>query len=111
MGEPLVDANINTEELTKSIKDLKAELEEEVAFEVVSRGLLGADADFRKSATALADIETLVRLNADAYEKLEKAAASGNQEAVKGLGAVNKELNALRDAAADRHINNLSTCI
>ena len=108
LGKPLVDANVNTEKLTKSIKDLKEELQEEVTFEDVSRGLLGNEADFRKSATALADVEALLRLNTDAYEELEKAAASGNQEAVEGLSAVNKELNTLRDTAADRHIDNLS---
>ena len=108
LGKPLVNANVNTEKLTKSIKDLKEELQEEVTFEDVSRGLLGNEADFRKSATALADIEALLRLNTDAYEELEKSAASGNQEAVKGLSAVNKELNTLRDTAADRHIDNLS---
>ena len=108
LGKPLVDANVNTEKLTKSIKDLKEELQEEVTFEDVSRGLLGNEADFRKSATALVDVEALLKLNTDAYEKLEKAAASGNQDAVKGLSAVNKELNTLRDTAADRHIDNLS---
>ena len=96
------------ENLTKSIADLKEELQEEVVFEGVSRDLLGSEVDFQKSATALADIEVLLKLNIDAYGKLENAAASGNQEAVKGLSAVNKELNTLRDAAADRHIDNLS---
>ena len=108
LGKPLVDANVNTEKLTKSIKDLKEELQEEVTFEDVSRGLLGNEADFRKSATALADVEALLRLNTDAYAELEKTAASGNQEAVKGLDAVNKAFNTLRDTAADRHIDNLS---
>ena len=108
LGKPLVDANVNTEKLTKSIKDLKEELQEEVTFEDVSRGLLGNEADFRKSATALADVEALLRLNTDAYEELEKAAASGNQEAVKGLNDLNKSINELRDTQADRHIDNLS---
>ena len=107
--DPLVESQVNVENLTKSIADLKEELQEEVVFEDVSRDLLGSEVDFQKSATALADIEVLIKLNTDAYGKLENAAASGNQEAVKGLSAINKELNTLRDAAADRHIDNLST--
>ena len=108
LGKPLVDANVNTEKLTKSIKDLKEELQEEVTFEDVSRGLLGNEADFRKSATALADVEVLIKSNTDAFTKLGEAAASGNQQAIKGINDLNESLNELRDTQADRHIDNLS---
>ena len=83
-------------------------MRKETTFEGISQSITGDTANFQKSATALADIEVLIKSNTDAFTKLGEAAASGNQEAVKGLSAVNKELNTLRDTAADRHIDNLS---
>ena len=106
--DPLVEAQVNVDNLTKSIADLKEELQEEVVFEGVSRGILGEDVDFRKSATALVDIQTLIKLNADAFEELGKAAASGNQEAIDALDKLNTSLNNLRNTQAERHLDNLS---
>ena len=99
-------ANIGT--LTKAVTRLKTELEEETTFEGISQSITGGTANFQKSATALADIEVLIKQNADAFEDLGKSAASGNQEAAKSLADLNKQLDGIRDTQADRHIDNLS---
>ena len=99
-------ANIGT--LTKAVTRLKTELEEETTFEGISQSITGGTANFQKSATALADIEVLIKQNADAFEDLGKSAASGNQEATKSLADLNKQLDGIRDTQADRHIDNLS---
>ena len=57
----------------------------------------------------MADIQSFVALNAEAFEDLRKAAASGNQEAIDALEKLNTGIDELRDAQADRHIENLST--
>ena len=103
-----VDAAANLERLRVGLVS-KEELQEEVTFEDVSRGLLGNEADFRKSATALADVEVLIKSNTDAFTKLGEAAASGNQQAIKGINDLNESLNELRETQADRHVDNLST--
>ena len=87
---------------------LKEELEEETTFEGISRNITGDPASFRQSAQALADIEVLVRVNADRFKELRDAAASGNQEATTALAKLNQEFEGLRDTQADRHVDNLS---
>ena len=105
---PIQKTTANIGALTKAVTRLKTELEEETTFEGISQSITGGTANFQKSATALADIEVLIKQNADAFEDLGKSAASGNQEAAKSLADLNKQLDGIRDTQADRHIDNLS---
>ena len=105
---PIQKAAVNIETLTKAVTRLKEELEEETTFEGISQGITGDPAGFRQSAQALADIEVLVRVNADRFKELRDAAASGNQEAATALAKLNQEFEGLRDTQADRHVDNLS---
>ena len=105
---PIQKAAVNIETLTKAVTRLKDELEEETTFEGISQGITGDPTSFRQSAQALADIEVLVRVNADRFKELGEAAASGNQEAATALSKLNQQFEGLRDTQADRHIDNLS---
>ena len=105
---PIQKAAVNIETLTKAVTRLKEELEEETTFEGISQSITGDPAGFRQSAQALADIEVLVRVNADRFKELRDAAASGNQEAATALAKLNQEFEGLRDTQADRHVDNLS---
>ena len=105
---PIQKATVNIDTLTKAVTRLKEELEEETTFEGISQSVTGDPAGFRRSAQALADIETLVRVNADRFKELREAAASGNQEAGTALSKLNQQFHDLRDTQADRHIDNVS---
>ena len=105
---PIQKAAVNIETLTKAVTRLKTELEEETTFEGISQSITGDPAGFRQSAQALADIETLLRVNVDRFKELREAAASGNQEAATALSKLNQQFEGLRDTQADRHIDNLS---
>ena len=105
---PIQKAAVNIETLTKAVTRLKDELEEETTFEGISQGITGDPTSFRQSAQALADIEVLVRVNADRFTELGEAAASGNQEAATALSKLNQQFEGLRDTQADRHVDNLS---
>ena len=105
---PIQKATVNIDTLTKAVTRLKEELEEETTFERISQGITGDPASFRQSAQALADIEVLVRVNADRFKELRDAAAGGNQEAATALAKLNQEFEGLRDTQADRHVDNLS---
>ena len=105
---PIQKATVNIDTLTKAVTRLKTELEEETTFEGISQSITGDPAGFRQSAQALADIETLLKVNADRFTELGDAAASGNQEASKALTNLNQQFEGLRDTQADRHIDNLS---
>ena len=105
---PIQKATVNIETLTKAVTRLKEELEEETAFEGISQSVTGDPAGFRRSAQALTDIETLVKVNADRFKELREAAASGNQEAATALSKLNQQFDNLRDTQADRHIDNVS---
>ena len=105
---PIQKATVNIETLTKAVTRLKAELEEETTFEGISQSITGDAAGFRSSAQALADIETLLRVNVDRFKELREAAASGNQEAATALSKLNQQFEGLRDTQADRHVDNLS---
>ena len=106
---PIQKTTANIGALTKAVTRLKTELEEETTFEGISQSITGDTANFQKSATALADIEVLIKSNTDAFTKLGEAAASGNQQAIKGINDLNESLNELRETQADRHVDNLST--
>ena len=105
---PIQKATVNIETLTKAVTRLKAELEEETTFEGISQSVTGDPAGFRSSAQALADIETLLRVNVDRFKELREAAASGNQEAATALSKLNQQFEGLRDTQADRHVDNLA---
>ena len=105
---PIQKATVNIETLTKAVTRLKEELEEETAFEEINENITGDPAGFRRSAQALTDIETLLRVNVDRFKKLGEAASSGNQEAATALSKLNQQFEGLRDTQADRHIDNLS---
>ena len=105
---PIQKATVNIDTLTKAVTRLKAELEEETTFEGISQSVTGDPAGFRSSAQALADIETLLRVNVDRFKELREAAASGNQEAATALSKLNQQFEGLRDTQADRHVDNLS---
>ena len=105
---PIQKAKVNIDTLTKAVTRLKAELEEETTFEGISQSVTGDPAGFRSSAQALADIETLLRVNVDRFKELREAAASGNQEAATALSKLNQQFEGLRDTQADRHIDNIS---
>ena len=105
---PIQKAAVNIETLTKSVTRLKDALEEETTFEGISQNITGDPASFRQSAQALADIEVLLRVNADRFTELGEAAASGNQEAATALSKLNQQFEGLRDTQADRHVDNLS---
>ena len=105
---PIQKAAVNIETLTKAVTRLKDELQEETTFEGISQGITGDPTSFRQSAQALADIEVLVRVNADRFTELGEAAASGNQEAATALSKLNQQFEGLRDTQADRHVDNLS---
>ena len=105
---PIQKATVNIDTLTKAVTRLKTELEEETTFEGISQSITGDPAGFRQSAQALADIETLLRVNVDRFKELREAAASGNQEAATALSKLNQQFEGLRDTQADRHIDNLS---
>ena len=105
---PIQKASVNIETLTKAVTQLKDELEEETTFEGISQGITGDPTTFRQSAQALADIEVLVRVNADRFKELGEAASSGNQEAATALANLNQQFEGLRDTQADRHVDNLS---
>ena len=105
---PIQKATVNIDTLTKAVTRLKAELEEETTFEGISQSVTGDPAGFRSSAQALADIETLLRVNVDRFKELREAAASGNQEAATALSKLNQQFEGLRDTQADRHVDNLA---
>ena len=105
---PIQKATVNIDTLTKAVTRLKTELEEETTFEGISESITGDPAGFRQSAQALADIETLLRVNVDRFKELKESAESGNQEAATALSKLNQQFEGLRDTQADRHIDNLS---